>query len=148
VRSLPTSDASILEEAASVAGRDGGRRRSGSAMFSLLGHKGDLMFVHFREDFAACSRRSRRFAKLRLSDYLETTTSYLSVVELGLYESTQKVYASLAERGIEPFSEEWNKAIEETLNRTARSDEDALVAGDPGESVLVFLSDGPAARGT
>jgi chlorite dismutase len=39
------------------------------------------------------------------------------VVELGLYESTQKVYSSLAERGVEPFSDDWNTAIEETLQR-------------------------------
>ena len=39
--------------------------------------------------------------------YLETTSSYLSVVELGLYESSLKTYNTLAERGIVPFSPEW-----------------------------------------
>ncbi len=43
--------------------------------------------------------------------------SYLSVIELGLYESTAKVYAGLAARGIAPHSEEWNREIEEVLER-------------------------------
>jgi peroxiredoxin len=64
---------------------DGGRQ---SAVFSLLGHKGDLMFVHFRRSFEELSQAQLQLARLALSDYLEPTTSYLSMVELGLYEST------------------------------------------------------------
>ena len=113
-RALPCQDrASILSEAAQVLEQDGSR----SAVFSLLGHKGDIMFVHFRDDFEQLQQAELAIAKLRLSEYLESATSYLSVIELGLYESTQKVYASLAERGIEPFSDEWNAEIEETLKR-------------------------------
>jgi peroxiredoxin len=56
-------------------------------------------------------------AGLRLWDYLEPTSSYLSVVELGLYESSLKTYAALAERGIAPFSPEWTAAIEEVMAR-------------------------------
>jgi len=88
-----------------------------SAMFSLLGHKGDLMFVHFRRSFEELNVAERDLARLRIADYLEPVNSYLSVVELGLYESTAKTYAALAERGIEPHSEEWNRGIEEVLAR-------------------------------
>ena len=34
-----------------------------------------------------------------------------------MYESTQKVYTSLADKGIEPFSDEWNAQIADTLQR-------------------------------
>jgi hydrogen peroxide-dependent heme synthase len=88
-----------------------------SALYSLLGHKGDLLLVHFRRSFEELNDAELQVARLRLSDYLEPVNSYLSVVELGLYESTSKVYAGLAEKGIEPHSEEWQKAIEETLAR-------------------------------
>ena len=88
-----------------------------TAVYSLLGHKGDLMFVHFRRDFDELSRAQLEMARLRLSDFLETASSYLSVVELGLYESTAKIYQSLTERAIEPHSEEWNKEIEAVLSR-------------------------------
>src|SRR3981081_4630025 len=56
-----------------------------SALFSLLGHKGDLLFVHFRTGFEDLNRAELQMARLALWDYLEPTTSYLSVVELGLY---------------------------------------------------------------
>jgi len=88
-----------------------------SALFSLLGHKGDLMLVHFRQSFDELKQTELQLAQLRINDYLEPTTSYLSVIELGLYESTLKVYKELAERGIEAHSEEWNREIKETLAR-------------------------------
>jgi peroxiredoxin len=88
-----------------------------SALFSLLGHKGDLMFAHFRRSFAELNQAELKLARLRLNDYLEPTSSYLSVVELGLYESTSKTYSSLADQGVQPHSEEWQRAIEETMAR-------------------------------
>ena len=71
-----------------------------SALYSLLGHKGDLMFLHFRDTFDALNATELRLQNLELFDYLEPTTSYLSVIELGLYDSTVKLYKSLAERGV------------------------------------------------
>jgi peroxiredoxin len=88
-----------------------------SAVFSMLGHKADLMFVHFRRCFEELNLVERDLARLRIADCLEPVHSYLSVVELGLYESTAKTYAALAERGIEPHSEEWKREIEEVLTR-------------------------------
>jgi len=88
-----------------------------SALYSLLGHKGDLMLIHFRKSFDELNQTEIRLAQLRLSDYLEPATSYLSVIELGLYESTMKIYHELAERGVAAHSEEWNQAIQETLTR-------------------------------
>jgi chlorite dismutase len=117
-RQLPAPDRiAIVEEAArALAGmeQDAGGQ---SALFSLLGHKGDLMFVHFRRSFDELNQAELHLSQLRLSDYLEPATSYLSVIELGLYESTVKVYQELKDRGIEPHSEEWKRAIGEVLAR-------------------------------
>lgn len=88
-----------------------------SAVYSLLGHKGDLMLMHFRQSFDQLNQAELEIAHMRLSEYLEPTTSYLSVIELGLYESTSKIYKELAERGVETHSAEWKQAIQETLDR-------------------------------
>jgi chlorite dismutase len=88
-----------------------------SALYSLIGHKGDLMFIHFRESFADLNQAELQLANLRLNDYLEPTSSYLSIIELGLYESTVKIYKALTDRGIEPHSEEWKREIADTLAR-------------------------------
>ena len=54
------------------------------------------MVIHFRKDFEELNQEQLSLAKLTISDYLEPTHSYLSMVELGLYESTSKVYSSLS----------------------------------------------------
>ena len=88
-----------------------------SALYSILGHKADLLFVHFRLSFEHLKAVELQLAQLRLSDFLEPATSYLSVVELGLYESTVKLYRELAEKGIAPHSTEWNRETEQVLQR-------------------------------
>jgi hydrogen peroxide-dependent heme synthase len=88
-----------------------------SAVFSLLGHKGDLLLVHFRRSFEELNQAQVAVARLALSEYLEPVHSYLSVIELGLYESTSKVYGALAAKGVQPHSEEWQKEIAATLDR-------------------------------
>lgn len=88
-----------------------------SAVYSMLGHKGDLLFVHFRESFDGLNAAEWRLGGLRIWDYLDLTTSYVSVVELGLYNATVKLYESLEKRGVKPGSQEWIDAIEDALRR-------------------------------
>jgi hydrogen peroxide-dependent heme synthase len=107
----------IADEAASVLGAMERNSAGQSALYSLLGHKGDLMLIHFRESFADLNQAELKIAGMRLSDYLESASSYLSIIELGLYESSVKVYQSLTERGIEPHSEAWKREITETIAR-------------------------------
>ncbi len=109
-----------------------------SAAFSLLGHKGDLMLVHFRQSFAELNEAELQLAQLRLSDFLEPTTSYLSVIELGLYESTIKIYTELAERGIESHSEEWKQNIHETLERQREAMKPRLFPDMPKHRYICF----------
>jgi chlorite dismutase len=83
----------------------------------MIGHKGDLMLVHFRNSFADLNQAELKLAGLRLSDYLEPTSSYLSIIELGLYDSTLKIYKELTDQGIQPHSDQWKAEIECKLNR-------------------------------
>src|ERR1700722_13211878 len=106
-KQLPAAERAEIAHVASDALAEMEREAGGqSAAFSLLGHKGDLILVHFRRSFDELNRLERRLAGLRLWDYLDPTSSYLSVVELGLYESSLKTYGALVERGIAPFSPE------------------------------------------
>ena len=117
-RALSAAEKSqIASEAASALSAMEKDSAGQSALYSLLGHKGDLMLIHFRDSFADLNQAELALANLRLNDYLEPTTSYLSIIELGLYESTVKIYKALADRGVEPHSEEWKREIAETLAR-------------------------------
>jgi len=109
-----------------------------SAIFSLLGHKGDLMLLHFRRSFDELNEAELRLAQLRLAEFLEPTTSYLSVVELGLYEASVRLYASLAEKGILPGTAEWAQAVEAELDRQRQAMATRLRPTIPPRRYLCF----------
>jgi peroxiredoxin len=90
-----------------------------SALYSQLGHKGDLMLIHFRDSIIELNRVELALAQMELHDFLEVKSSYLSVVELGLYESSAKTYAALAVEGHEPHTPEWESATEDLVKRQA-----------------------------
>ena len=56
-----------------------------SAVFSITGHKADLMFVHFRESLDELDRIERSFEQTALAEYTEQSHSYVSVVEISGY---------------------------------------------------------------
>lgn len=109
-----------------------------SAVYSLLGHKGDLMLVHFRDSFEDLNRIELSLAQSRLNAYLQPTHSYLSVVELGLYESTAKTYKSLAEQGLEPFSPEWRASVDEVIARQVSAMSSRLYPAVPPAKYACF----------
>ena len=109
-----------------------------SALFSQLGHKGDLILIHTRDSVEALNQVELQLAQTELYDFLEQTYSYLSVVELGLYESTAKTYSALAARDIAPHSPEWNAAIKETLDRQAAAMATRIYPTIPESKYLCF----------
>jgi hydrogen peroxide-dependent heme synthase len=117
-RGLPNAERrEIAQEAAALLGRMEKNSEGQSALFSLIGHKGDLMLVHFRKSFADLNQAELKLAGLRLNEYVEPTSSYLSIIELGLYDSTLKIYKELADQGIQPHSDQWKAEIECKLDR-------------------------------
>ncbi len=109
-----------------------------SAIYSLIGHKGDLMLVHFRNSFDDLNRAEMQLSQLRLNDYLEPTTSYLSIIELGLYESSLKTYRELVEQGIEPHSDEWKQAVSQILDRQREAMRPRLFPDIPKAKYISF----------
>ena len=135
----PDSRRGILAEATdTLAAMETPSEGRQSAVFSLLGHKGDLMLVHFRRSFEELKQAELDIARLELSDYLEPTSSYLSVVELGLYESTSKVYGGLLAKGVAPHSDEWKREIEATLARQSAAMASRLWPEIPSAKYLCF----------
>ena len=135
------SRSAILEEAARSVTLGGAEQPAGgrqSAVYSLLGHKGDLLFLHFRHSFEELNDAQLDLGRLGLSDYLEPATSYLSVIELGLYESSADTYQGLAEKGIKPHSEEWKREIEAVLDRHRKAMAPRLWPEIPGSKYICF----------
>jgi chlorite dismutase len=87
---------------------DGG----GTALVQVFGHKADLMFIHFRRRFEDLSAAQLAIARSRLNDYLQASTSYVSIVELGMYEMTAKIHRDLAARGLKAGEEAFERAFD------------------------------------
>jgi hydrogen peroxide-dependent heme synthase len=109
-----------------------------SAVYSMLGHKGDLMIVHFRDSLDELNAAELQLNRTALQDFLEPMHSYLSVIELGLYDSSVKLFRQLADRGVKPLSKEWNDAVEETLERQREAMRPRLYPKIPDNRYLCF----------
>jgi hydrogen peroxide-dependent heme synthase len=88
-----------------------------TTLVQLLGHKGDLMVIAFRRSFDDLGRTQLALAQSKLSAYLIPTASYVSIVELGMYEMTAKIHRQLSEKRLLPDSDEYQKEFDEEMER-------------------------------
>ena len=109
-----------------------------TALFSQVGHKADLILVHFRESFEALNQVELDLAQTAFFDFLTPTHSYVSVVELGLYESSRKTYEAAADKGFVPHSAEWNAEIANSLARGTDAMKPRLFPSVPDAKYLCF----------
>jgi len=116
------------------------RRGEGGATVAvtLLGHKGDLMLVHLRRSFEELQAAQVAVARLGLSTFLEPTTSFVSVVELGMYEMTAQVHRRLGERGLVTGSDEFEKAFDAEMEEQRRRVSGRLWAEVPARRHVCF----------
>jgi chlorite dismutase len=133
-------DASRRQEIAheAITALSPGEEAGQSAIYSMLGHKGDLMLVHFRDSFDELNAAELQLNRTALQGYLEPTHSYLSVIELGLYDSSVKLFRQLSERGVAPLSEEWNHEAQETMERQRQAMHPRLYPKIPESRYLCF----------
>ncbi len=109
-----------------------------SALYSELGHKADLILVHFRDSLEALNQIELDLAQTRLHDFVTPVHSYVSVVELGLYESTRKTYEAAAAKGFAPHSPEWNAEMAASMKRSAEAMAPRLYPAIPDTKYLCF----------
>jgi len=138
----PAERAALAGEFSEILGRwesgTGREHPNQSALFSQIGHKGDLTLIHFRDSLEDLNRVELELAQSGMYPYLQLSSSYLSVVELGLYESSEKIYAQLSEKGLEPGTAEWNEGIKEGTARTFASLASRLFPSIPPAKYLCF----------
>src|SRR6476620_7722270 len=71
------------------------KKQEATGIASLLGHKGDLMLIHFRKTLDELNQAELMITQLPIQEFLEPTTSYVSVVELRISEPSVKLYSDL-----------------------------------------------------
>jgi chlorite dismutase len=105
----------LAEEAAGVLASMRRGAEGTSVPATLLGHKGDLMLIHLRRSFDELQAAELRVAGLGLAAFLEPTTSFVSMVELAMYEMTMQIHKRLGERGLKTGSDEFETAFDAEL---------------------------------
>jgi chlorite dismutase len=109
-----------------------------TALFSQLGHKGDLVLIHFRESLEALNQVELELAQTKLHDFLDLRHSYVSVVELGLYESSRKTWEAAAAKGLEPHSPDFQAEVAASLERASAAMAPRLFPAVPEAKYLCF----------
>ncbi len=109
-----------------------------TALFSQLGHKGDLVLIHFRDSLEALNQVELDLAQIKLYDFLELRHSYVSVVELGLYESSRKTWEAAAAKGLAPHSPEFQTEVVASLERASAAMAPRLFPTVPEAKYLCF----------
>jgi chlorite dismutase len=109
-----------------------------TALVQLLGHKGDMMVIAFRRSFDELGRTQLALSRTKLHAYLTPTSSYVSIVELGMYEMTAKLHRQLAERGLLHDSDEYNRAFDEEMGRQRQRVVSRLFAPIPRARYVCF----------
>ncbi|GAC1653589.1 MAG: heme-dependent peroxidase [Vulcanimicrobiaceae bacterium] len=98
----------------------------GDAGFAqLLGHKADFMLTHYARTFEGLAQVQTMVDRLALAQFLLPRDSFVSILELGLYDATGKIHAELSHQGLKTHSQEWNDAFEAKLREQERNPRNA-----------------------
>jgi chlorite dismutase len=109
-----------------------------SVPVTLLGHKGDLMLIHLRRSFDELQAAELAVAGLGLSAFLEPTTSFVSMVELAMYEMTMQIHKRLGERGLATGSEAFEAAFDAEMEEQRKRVSARLFIDPPARRHVCF----------
>ena len=105
---------------------------------AMLGHKGDLMLVHARRSFDALVQAQMDVGRLALSEWLEPTTSYVSIVELGMYEMTAKIDEQLTAQGLQHGTDAYRAAQKDAMRQQESRVSSRLYTAFPNRRYACF----------
>jgi hydrogen peroxide-dependent heme synthase len=109
-----------------------------TALVQLLGHKGDLMVIAFRRSFDDLGRFQLAVSTTALHAFLTPTTSYVSIVELGMYDMTAKIHRQLTDQGLSHGTEAFNTAFDEEMDRQRQRVSSRLFSSIPPARYVCF----------
>jgi hydrogen peroxide-dependent heme synthase len=138
-QALPAAERAARAAEAAQALGDMQRGPDGTTVATtMLGHKGDLMLLHLRRGFDELQKAQLAVGRLPLAPFLEPTTSFVSVVELGMYEMTALIHHRLRERGLAAGSEEFERAFDAEMEEQRRRVQNRLFPEVPARRYVCF----------
>ncbi len=130
---IQRESAEVLQE---LCGR--GEGDDSGALYHVIGHKADLMFLFSRTSGEKLAEVERLLTTLPLWPYLESTYSYFSVVELSLHGAHERYRNLLLQQGLEENSKEWDTGLEAILQEDRQVQKARLWPEIPESEYICF----------
>jgi peroxiredoxin len=134
----PLERDAIATEAASWLQDEAGVGQIHTALYSMIGHKGEIMLVHYRKNVDALNRTERAWKRLRLFNYLRPAHSYFSVIEASLYEASAMAQRKAGDKGHAPGSPQYQAEFEKELAKEKKVLESRVLRTVPEQRYLCF----------
>ena len=134
----PEKRAALVEESAAWLRDQAVSGEGSSAVFSLVGHKGDLLLTHFRPSLESLNQVKFGLRQLDVFAFLRSSYGYLSVIELGLYEIIGAVQRKLAAAGLAADTAAYEAAYEQELQQQKAAMHDRLYPDIPAGRYICF----------
>ena len=128
----------ISEEAARWLSKATECEKGDSTAYSVLTQKGDLMLLHYRESPDELNRVELSLRQIRLFDFLIPTYSFLSVIEINMYELASMVMIKLADQDIMPGSAGYDTAFETEMSKQKSRIQSRLYCDIPEQRYICF----------
>jgi chlorite dismutase len=126
LKTLAKNAAAALRPKSSSRGSRSAKKSAGwSAFVRLIGSKGDLMAIHFRESLDDLGEVQDALSAAQIATRMELTYSFLSVTEAGLYHITADLARAAEARGGKVGDAEYLRTL---AGRAAAEKESAHVA--------------------
>ncbi len=109
-----------------------------TALYSVVGQKGDLMIVCYRESPEALNVAELSLRRTALFGLLQPAYSYLSVIEVSLYEISAIAMRRVAEQGHKRGTPEFEAALAEELERQKERMKGRLFRDIPPHRYICF----------
>ncbi|MHC4441966.1 MAG: chlorite dismutase family protein [Planctomycetota bacterium] len=135
---VPSARQEIVNHAAQWLDEAADYGRGDSAAYSILTQKGDLMFLHYRESADELNRVELSLRQTGLYDFLLPAYSFLSVIEINMYELVSMVRTKLADQDILPASIEYESAFETEMSKQRSRVQERVYNSIPRNRYLCF----------
>jgi len=109
-----------------------------SKVYSVVTQKGDLMFCHYRRSPADLNAVELGLRRLRLFEFLTPAYSYLSVIEVSLYEVQAMAMRRLSDRGLTPGTPEHDAALAKEMEVQKERMNERLFRAIPPQRYICF----------
>ncbi|MBI5505567.1 MAG: heme-dependent peroxidase [Deltaproteobacteria bacterium] len=112
--------------------------RGDTKLYSVVTQKGDIMLCHYRDSPAALNQAELSLRQQPLFEFLSASYSYLSVIEVSLYEVQAMAARRLAERGLQQGTPEYDAALAEEMEKQKVRMNERLFRDIPPQRYICF----------